>query len=70
MQRKAKTYRKTPEFSIGGLKQLTFFREATSLLSGEGHEEAAFYFDQVKEYLETNYELPTSSREISRLLGL
>ena len=53
-----------------GMQTVTFFKIAKNLLEEYGHEDAAFYFEQVEEHLRSGKGLPSSEREIGRVLGV
>jgi len=49
---------------------LQFMRTAKNELEKAGYEDPAFYFGQVIDWLLEGKRLPTSEREVSRILGL
>ena len=51
-------------------RTITFFKEGKRLLEEYGHEDAAYYFEQVVEHLQSGKPLPTSDREVGRVLGV
>ena len=53
-----------------GMNTVTFFKNARKLLEEYGHEDAAFYFEQVEEHLRKGGTLPNDDREIGRVLGV
>ena len=53
-----------------GMQTVTFFKIAKNLLEEYGHEDAAYYFEQVVEHLQSGKPLPTSDREVGRVLGV
>ena len=53
-----------------GMRTVTFFKYAKNVLEEYGHEDAAYYFEQVVEHLQSGKQLPTSDREVGRVLGV
>ena len=53
-----------------GMQTVTFFKVAKNLLEEYGHEDAAFYFEQVEEHLRGGKTLPSSEKEIGKVLGV
>ncbi len=53
-----------------GMQTVTFFKYAKELLEQYGHEDAAFYFEQVEEHLRSGGGLPNDSKEIGKVLGV
>lgn len=53
-----------------GFALLAFFESARSQLEKEGYEDEAFYFEQVETWLRDGKQLPTSDREVAKVLGL
>ena len=53
-----------------GMQTVTFFKTARKLLEEYGHEDAAFYFEQVEEHLREGKALPVSERDIGHVLGV
>ena len=53
-----------------GMKTVTFFKTARKLLEEYGHEDAAYYFEQVEEHLRSGGGLPNESKEIGTVLGV
>ena len=53
-----------------GMHTVNFFKYAKQLLEEYGHEDAAFYFEQVEEHLRGGQGLPSSEREIGKVLGV
>ena len=53
-----------------GMQTVTFFKIAKNLLEEYGHEDAAFYFEQVEEHLRGGKTLPSSVKEIGKVLGV
>jgi hypothetical protein len=56
--------------SVDGMAQVSFFRVAKEELEGAGYTDAAFYFEQVEEWLRSGKSLPTTGKEVSKVLGL
>jgi hypothetical protein len=56
--------------SMDGMAQVSFFRAAKEELNSVGYEDAAFYFEQVEEWLRSGKNLPTTGKEVSKVLGL
>ena len=53
-----------------GMQTVTFFKIAKNLLEEYGHEDAAFYFEQVEEHLRSGGGLPNDSKEVGKVLGV
>ena len=53
-----------------GMQTVTFFKIAKQLLEQYGHEDAAFYFEQVETHLRDGKSLPVSEREVGKVLGV
>ena len=49
-----------------GMQTVTFFKTARKLLEEYGHEDAAFYFEQVEEHLRGGKGLPSSEKKLER----
>ena len=59
--------------SIGesnGMQTVTFFKGAKKLLEEYGHEDAAFFFEQVEEHLRSGKALPTDEKSVGSVLGV
>ena len=69
-QRSGKTHRAALGDGSQEMKLRNFFREASQILENAGEGEAAFYFEQVVDHLNSGGSLPTSSKEVSRILGV
>ena len=54
----------------GGMQQVNFFKYAKEVLESEGHEDAAFYFEQMEAWLREGKSLPQDSRSIAHALGV
>ena len=46
----------------GGMQTVNFFKYAKEVLESEGHEDAAFYFEQMETWLREGKSLPQDSR--------
>ena len=53
-----------------GMQTVTFFKTARKLLEEYGHEDAAFYFEQVETHLREGKGLPISEKEVGKVLGV
>ena len=53
-----------------GMQTVTFFKNARKLLEEYGHEDAAFYFEQVETHLREGKSLPTDEKSIGSVLGV
>ena len=53
-----------------GMQTVTFFKYAKQLLEEYGHEDAAFYFEQVEDHLRKGGGLPNDTKEIGKVLGV
>jgi len=56
--------------SMDGMSTVTFFRLAKEELESVGYNDSAFYFEQVEEWLRSGKSLPTTEKEVSKVLGL
>ena len=54
----------------GDLQVYKFFKTASKLLSKEGKEDEAFYFEQMVDWLQSGKPLPTSEEQIIKALGI
>tara|TARA_B100001057_G_C22557984_1_gene836083 strand:- start:299 stop:514 length:216 start_codon:yes stop_codon:yes gene_type:complete len=54
----------------GGMQTVNFFKYAKEILESEGHEDAAFYFEQMETWLREGKALPQDSRSIAHALGV
>lgn len=68
-QRAAKT-KPASMTSMDGMTQVSFFRIAKEELTKAGYEDPAFYFEQVEDWLRSGKSLPTTEKEVGRVLGL
>ena len=53
----------------GGMQQVNFFKYAKEVLESEGHDDAAFYFEQMETWLRDGKGLPQDARSIANALG-
>ena len=53
-----------------GMQTVTFFKNAKKVLEEYGHEDAAFYFEQVVDHLRSGKGLPVSEKEVGHVLGV
>ena len=53
-----------------GMNTVTFFKNARKLLEEYGHDDAAFYFEQVETHLRDGKSLPVSEKEVGKVLGV
>ena len=53
-----------------GMHTVNFFKYAKQLLEEYGHEDAAFYFEQVEEHLRKGGSLPQDTKGIGKVLGV
>ena len=53
-----------------GMHTVNFFKYAKRLLEEYGHEDAAFYFEQVETHLRDGKSLPISESEVGKVLGV
>ena len=53
-----------------GMNTVNFFKYAKQLLEEYGHEDAAFYFEQVEEHLRKGGSLPQDTSSIGKVLGV
>ena len=68
-QRAAKT-KPASMTSMDGMAQVAFFRIAKEELTKAGYEDPAFYFEQVEDWLRSGKSLPSTEREVGKVLGL
>ena len=54
----------------GYMQVYKFFKTASKLLSKEGKEDEAFYFEQMVDWLQSGKPLPTSEEQIIKALGI
>ena len=52
------------------MQQVNFFKYAKEVLESEGHDDAAFYFEQMETWLREGKALPQDSRSIANALGV
>ena len=53
-----------------GMRTVTFFKYAKNVLEEYGHEDAAFYFEQVEEHLRDGGKLSSDSSDVGKVLGV
>ena len=53
-----------------GMQTVTFFKNAKKVLEEYGHEDAAFYFEQVEEHLRDGGKLSSDSSDVGKVLGV
>ena len=53
-----------------GMQTVTFFKNAKKVLEEYGHEDAAFYFEQVEDHLRSGKALPTDEKSVGSVLGV
>ena len=53
-----------------GMQTVTFFKTARKLLEEYGHEDAAYYFEQVEEHLRDGGKLSSDSSDVGKVLGV
>ena len=68
-QRAAKT-KPASMGSMDGMAQVSFFRIAKEELQNAGCDDEAFYFEQVEDWLRSRKSLPTTEKEVGKVLGL
>ena len=54
----------------GDMQVYKFFKTASKLLSKDGKEDEAFYFEQMVDWLQSGKPLPTSEEQVIKALGL
>lgn len=69
-QRPGKTHKAALSDGTQDMKLRNFFRDAQEVLIEAGQDDAAFYFEQIVDHFNTGKSLPTSRKEVSRLLGI
>ena len=67
-QRKGKTHKASGSDDGATMKQMLFFKACKENLEKFGHEDAAFYFEQVEEHLRNGGSL--SVNDAGRILGV
>ena len=68
-QRAGKTYKASGAETGSEMKLYQFFKQARKDLEDYGHEDAAFYFEQIETWLTDGHSLP-QGREVAKVLGL
>lgn len=69
-QRMGKTHKAAANDGLGEMKLRNFFRTCKELLEENGDTDAAYYFEQIVDEINSGKSLPNDRREISRLLGI
>ena len=69
-QRAGKTHRAALGDGMHDMKIRNFFRDAAEILNESGNEDAAFYFEQITDYINSGKSLPTDRLEVGRALGV
>lgn len=69
-QRGGKTYRAAANDGMQEMILRNFFRSCKEILEDNDEADAAFYFEQVMDRINSGKSLPTDRREIERLLGV
>jgi hypothetical protein len=69
-QRAGKTHRAALGDGMQDMKIRNFFRDAADILNTSGEEDAAFFFEQVTDYINSGKSLPSSRAEVARALGV
>lgn len=70
MYQRAAKKRPASMSSFDGMSTVTFFKLAKENLQRVGYEDEAFYFEQVETWLRDGKSLPTTDKEVSKVLGL
>lgn len=68
-QRAGKSHKAALGDGSQDMKLKLFFQDCASILTDNGQEDAAFYFDQIVEHIMAGKSLPSDKREIARVLG-
>lgn len=69
-QRAGKTHRAAATDSLREMNLRNFFRDCKEILEQHDQHDSAFYFEQIVDEINRGKPLPTSRREIERLLGV
>lgn len=69
-QRMGKSHKASGADNGESMKLYQFFKSCRRQLEEEGHEDAAFYFEQVEEYLKSGKSLPGLDKQVANILGL
>lgn len=69
-QRPGKTYRAAASQSMADMKTRNFFRTAAEVLNNNGHEDAAFYFEQVVDHINDGGVLSEDRSRVAYILGV
>lgn len=67
-QRKGKTYKASGMDNMQGMKNLLFFKACKQVLEEYGHDDAAFYFEQIESHLRDGGSLDET--QAGRILGV
>ena len=71
MNQRAGKYHKATGMDDGqSMRMYQFFKSCRRQLEEEGHEDAAFYFEQVEEHLKNGKGLPALDKDVANVLGL
>ena len=54
----------------GDMQVYKFFKTASKLLSKDGKEDEAFYFEQMVDWLSSGHQLPTTEEQTIKALGI
>ena len=55
---------------MDGMKTVAFFKYAKELLEEQGEEDAAFYFEQIEDWIRSGKSLPGDKKVIATALGV
>jgi hypothetical protein len=69
-QRAAKMSKPVGDDRINPMTLLQFVRECSNQLNVAGHDDCAFYFDQIVDYLREGKGLTSDPKKVSSILGL
>jgi hypothetical protein len=69
-QRGGKVQKPIGDDRINPMTLMQFTRECAAQLNGAGHEDSAFYFEQIVEYLRSGKGLTSDPKKVSSILGL
>lgn len=70
MQRPGKTHKAAMGSDLHDMKLYTFCKTAKEVLEQEGNDDGALLFELIEDHLASGKSLPTSYKEVSRLLGV
>lgn len=68
MQRAGKSHKASGADDPRAMQTYSFFKECRKVLTEYGHDDAAFYFEQVEEHLRNGGSL--ASKDVGRILGV